>query len=181
MTAMAISEAARKCVVFLGYPDGVHGTNRIIPRGTGFFVHGGKLLGGGSYLVTARHVAEKLDPPFVIRLNKKGGGADVIEVDRSEHIRWRYHSDSTVDLAVAPLDPPQWADVIHFSVDHFLREMKLKSKNIGPGDTTYTVGLFSPSSRYNRKPSCRPYRTRGAFPWQRAHPCEDPGWHTYGS
>lgn len=140
--SVALSEDARRCVVFLGSQEGPSGTARIRPTGTGFFIRGGNLLGGGSYLVTARHIAEQLDPPFVIRLNRKGGGADVREIARPGDIEWQFHDDDTVDLAVAALDAPDWANVAHISADHFARTEKMYEKNIGAGDPAYVVGLF---------------------------------------
>lgn len=139
---MVIPEYVRKCVVFLGFQDGPAGTARIIPSGTGFLLSGGKLLGGGSYLVTSRHVAQKLDPPFVIRLNKKGGGADVVEVQREDDMIWHFPADKAVDLAIASFVAPQWADAHYWKADHVLREFKMGTKNIGAGDPAYVVGLF---------------------------------------
>lgn len=140
---MALPIAATKCVVFLGYQDGPEGTARIKAFGTGFFLKGGrKVVPGGCYLVTAKHVAEKLDPPFVIRLNKKGGGAGIHEIEKIGEIKWYTHKDSTVDIAVTPFEPPDWADVVPFSADHSLRVFKMESKRIDAGDLTYVVGLF---------------------------------------
>lgn len=140
--SVAISEDARRCVVFLGDQDGPSGTTRIRPKGTGFFIQGGNLLGGGSYLVTAGHIAKQLHPPFVIRLNKKGGGAGVWEIACPGDIEWQFHDDDTVDLAVAAVDTPDWANVTHISADHFARIDKMYEKNIGAGDPAYVVGLF---------------------------------------
>ena len=117
---MALSKDARRCVVFLGSQVGAAGGASIRPHGTAFFFDGGSVLGGGTYLVTARHVASKLDYPCVARLNNKdGSGARVLEIERAQDVNWYYPEDETVDLAVTPLAVPEWSDALAFSADHF--------------------------------------------------------------
>lgn len=140
--SVALSRDVRKCVVFLG-EQVQEGLSHIKPYGTGFLLRGGKkVLSGGAYLVTAKHVAKQLDPPFVIRLNKKGGGAELYEIKRPSDIRWTFHPDDSVDLAATPFEVPDWADVTYFSADHVLRPEKMESKRIDAGDAAYVVGLF---------------------------------------
>jgi hypothetical protein len=140
---MALSKDARSCVVFIGTQSGQEGSARIKPFGTAFFFQGGRHLKGGSYLVTAGHVARKLiNGPWVLRMNKRGGGARLIEVNRAEDVIWHYHTDETVDLAVTPMAVPEWADVIPFTADHSLHPFKMKSKRIDAGDLAFVVGLF---------------------------------------
>lgn len=140
--AGVLTEDARRCVVFLGSTIGFSDDANVAPTGTGFLLSGGNLLGDGTYLVTARHVAEKLVAPFAVRLNAQGGKARIHEIERREHIRWYVHPDKSVDLAVAPFTPPDWADIKPFCADHALTKTKLKSKGIGVGDQAYVVGLF---------------------------------------
>jgi len=137
-----LSDDARKCVVYLGY--GAPGIdNEISPEGTGFFIHTGEP--GGSYLVTALHVAERLNGPFHIRYNQKSDGKGRV-LHYEESLKWYTHPNhpdkEIVDVAVTPLDPPEWADYIHFPRTSFLSEQKLESKNIGAGDLAYIVGLY---------------------------------------
>jgi hypothetical protein len=140
---MALSKNARSCVVFIGTRTEREGGARIKPLGTAFFFNGGRHLGGGTYLVTAGHVARKLiNGPWVLRMNKQGGGAGLIEINRADDVIWRYHNDETVDLAVTQLAVPEWADVIPFSADNSLHPFKMKSKKIDAGDLAFVVGLF---------------------------------------
>ena len=69
-TYVRLSENVRKTIVYLGHEiPGAEG--EIHPSGTGFIVTNGEP--GGTYLVTAAHVALDLeDQPFDIRLNQKG-------------------------------------------------------------------------------------------------------------
>ena len=97
---------ARKCVVYLGYPEVGH-DKRIEPVGTGFFVFvSGENDDGASYLVTARHVAEELGAdPFGVRLDQPDGRGRVDYVDQAE---WFFHpTDNNVDGAVLPYNPPK--------------------------------------------------------------------------
>ena len=100
-----LTEDVRRNVVFLGWQkEGPIDEAPIDPHGVGFLISGEADKGGGTYLVTAKHVAEKLHTPFVIRFNKKGGGSDLVHIDRPADIRWFTHPDKTVDLAVAAIE-----------------------------------------------------------------------------
>lgn len=141
---MAISEDARKSVIFLGYQVGSSASCEIKPVGTAFLVDYRDSSGHGTYLVTAKHISTKLqeDLPFALRLNKKNGGASVIEIDNQDDIDWHYHSDDTVDLAVAEFEAPRWADVMYVSNDLFLHGEEIEELNVGAGDPAFIVGLF---------------------------------------
>jgi hypothetical protein len=141
--SVALHNDIRKCVVFLGSAIGAEEDAHISPAGTGFLIQGGKkFMRGGTYLVTARHVADQLPYPFSIRLNKKGGGAGLHTIETKDRIKWHKHPDDTVDLAITPYEVPEWADTIYFSLDHALRQEKMETKRIGAGDIAYVVGLF---------------------------------------
>ena len=132
----------RSCVVFLGRQEaGPADVAPIAPTGTGFFVHGGKTFPGRAYLVTARHVAEALRPPFVVRINKKGGGAGLVPIAQPDGIDWCHHDDSTVDLAVAPFSLPNWATARGLNAEGLLEDVQGLGK-VGPGDMVYVIGLF---------------------------------------
>ncbi|MCX7900503.1 MAG: hypothetical protein N2444_10585, partial [Methylocystis sp.] len=90
---MHLGSAVCDTIVALGYENRKNdGVFTII--GTGFL----QAFDGGSYLVTARHVAEHLaDAPFSIRANRNREiGSDIIHLD---YIKWYFHKDTSVDIA----------------------------------------------------------------------------------
>jgi len=71
------------------------------------------------YLVTAKHVAQRLDADFVIRANLNTGEAKEIEIETTE---WFYPEDPTVDLAIAPaVLPGREYDHYYFPIDDAAR------------------------------------------------------------
>lgn len=125
------------CIVYLGWP--IAGTDDEIDAvGTGFLV----AHDGAHYVVTAAHVALRFSRdslPFGIRLNKvpNTGG-----VDRIDGAKWYFHPDDKIDVAVLPYVPPSWAAVKVFPTRHVISDFKRETKNIGPGDQAYVVGIF---------------------------------------
>src|SRR5438477_8756683 len=102
-TFVRLYDDVRNCVVYLGFPRAGHET-ALDAEGTGFLV---SYTGYGDYVVTAAHVAKALeDAPFGIRLNDRQGHARVVHVDK---VKWWYHPDTTVDVAVMEYVPPEWA------------------------------------------------------------------------
>jgi hypothetical protein len=133
-----VSEDARKCSVFLGYP-GSHPA-AISPVGTGFLVTVGESGIAGLYLVTAAHVAKSLGTdPFAIRFNGKDG---LGQLDHKDDAQWHYHEDASVDVAVMQYVPPDWADCTVMPVSEFVDDKRLAHYDVGPGDAAYLVGLF---------------------------------------
>jgi hypothetical protein len=136
---MRFNRAARKCVVFLGYPDRDTGPNAIICEGTGFLI----LYQGGFYLVTARHVAVTLgDVGWCVRVNKKDGTCHLIDAD---NVPWVFHPDNTVDVAVCGfgISAAQGYDFLYADGDIlFLRKENETSDWVEVGDMCYTVGLW---------------------------------------
>lgn len=127
-----ISDDVRKTVVFFG----IRCKNEIKYGGTGFLCHvriEDMLI---HFIVTARHVAEKLDIDFLIRANLRNGGADEIEIERLD---WFYPDDITVDLAIAPyhLDERKY-DCCSFQME----DAWLPSEQVLCGDPVAIVGLF---------------------------------------
>lgn len=116
-------------------------TAPIAPVGTGFFINGGEAFPGQAYLVTARHVADKVHTPFVIRLNANGGGARLLHFERPSDIEWCFHPDSAVDLAIAPIALPSWAEARGFNAQGLLRDSE-NIKDIDAGSTVCVIGLF---------------------------------------
>lgn len=143
-----LADDARKCVVFFGTPS-MTVDDELDPWGTGFLVSTKDT--GGIYLVTARHVIQdKLDCPFAIRFNDKDQGSKNFHVD---HAEWQFHpTDETVDVAVLEIDPPEWADWRPAKQPSIMDGFKFKSKDIGPGDIVYTVGLWGnlPGKKRNK-------------------------------
>jgi hypothetical protein len=138
---LRLKEDVRKCVVFLGWQEaGPIDEAPIDPKGTGFFIVGLKSL-PGAYLATAGHVAKQLTPPFVIRVNKKGGGAQLIHIERPSDIEWCFHDDPTVDLAIAPILIPSWADACAINADGMQDDLKSLDQ-VDAGDPVCVVGLF---------------------------------------
>jgi len=96
-----------------------------------------------TYLITARHAVRNsgFDGPFYVRFNGPEGAI----VWRYEDPDWVFHDDPTVDVAVLEIAMPPGADVHRLTKNNliFLTEERLAKGDIGPGDQTYAVGLFS--------------------------------------
>jgi hypothetical protein len=75
-------------------------------------------------------------------MNKKGGGAGLVHFERPEDIKWCFHSDGTVDLAVAPINLPSWSDVRALRTDPIFGEDVSLISNLDAGDIAWVVGLF---------------------------------------
>jgi hypothetical protein len=97
---------------------------------------------GYVYLVTAKHVAERLmGRPFKMRANTKQGGS--VFVNGDESVRWWTHpTDESVDVAAIAWAPPDSVDYMRVSLDMFLTEEIIRSKSIGVGDEVFMTGLF---------------------------------------
>lgn len=131
---MRLADNALNCVTFIAGKNPRTGKFQFIA--TGFFVKYIDAQGcGDSYLITAKHAAEQIEgSPFQIRI-----GDQPITM---ENVRWYYHKDRSVDVAVTPYMPFPVGDVVRFPGKHFLTEPKIKTKRIGPGDQAYAVGLY---------------------------------------
>jgi hypothetical protein len=143
---MRVPEEVRKSVVFVGLPvtlpDNQHGLSL---KGTGFLVSVPSQSDpnkGHIYLVTAKHVAVKLEGKnFAARINTKDGhSARVI----GEEIRWWYHpTDPLVDVAIIPWIRIPKADYKLIPIKMFLSDDTIQSANIGSGDEVFMTGLFA--------------------------------------
>jgi hypothetical protein len=137
-----ISEDLRKCVVFFGRPT----LKGVGYGGTGFLVQT-RLANSGNvvpYLVTAKHVAQRLNVDFVIRANLKTGEAKEIKIETME---WFYPEDLTVDLAIAPyvLSGREY-DHYYFPIDDAPQPIE----RVMCGDPIAIVGLFRLHKGNNR-------------------------------
>ena len=143
---MRVPEEVLKNVVFIGAQDGA--VTKYI--GTGFFVLFRESEAGlrfqFTYLVTAGHVADDVDGiPFTIRINKRGGGLAVVDVNESGDFKWyRHPKGEVVDIAVCPWNiPSREFDAKTLDTIYLLTPELAKETGIGVGDEVLMVGLFS--------------------------------------
>jgi len=140
---MRVPDEIRKTVVFVGLPE--------IPdpeyRGTAFIVTvPGTQDNHFAFMVTARHVAEKLEgQEFYIRANKKSGGT--VELRGMADNQWWYHPTERefVDCAVTMFAPASLRelDIEHVPMRVFADADMLKKYNVGIGDEVFITGLFT--------------------------------------
>jgi hypothetical protein len=126
------------CVVYLGTclnSSDLSGKDMRL-EGTGFII----LYGDASYVVTARHVAQDLEPPFHIRYNNKQGLFQAQEIDSGTW--WHHPVDNTADVAVMQIEVPSWAEVSPWIPKWFVSRYKKRTKDIGAGDLAYIVGMY---------------------------------------
>jgi hypothetical protein len=147
---MRISDLVKRCVGFVGIREG----SRIRYGGTVFLVRineesqiRGDVKFGTQfiYMVTAKHVAEKLNgSDCVIRLNNRQGRSVIFEVSG---IKWWYHptESASVDSAVALFAPPKELniDAATISDSLFATPEVISEYEIGIGDEVYVAGLFT--------------------------------------
>ena len=144
---MRVPDEVRKCVVFVGLPQQqLDGSVQLQLRGTAFFVaiaykkNPHKLF---VYLVTAKHVAEKITgQKFSIRANKIKGPSMLVTGQIAKW--WNHPTEENVDVSVFPWAPPQ--DLIDYRTVQttiFLTKDIIKEKNIGVGDEVFITGLFA--------------------------------------
>jgi hypothetical protein len=147
---MRIPEESRKCVCFLGIPSKDRNGNEVILfKGTAFLVSVPSLGGTAFYwfLVTAAHVARKLQgSKFFIRLNNKDGKT-AVWVQGSETERWWYHpTDKSVDVAVMhfglPLELNDDGKAIPLRMFCTQSNLATINRSIGIGDEVFITGLF---------------------------------------
>ena len=142
---MRISDEVRQCAVFVGLPHILDDGQQILAFiGTAFAVSVPSSNVGRQfiYLVTAKHVAERLaDRPFLVRANTLEGGSILLS---GEGARWCTHpTDSSVDVAVASWIPRKELEVKTVPTSMFLTDAVIKEKNIGVGDEVFITGLFA--------------------------------------
>jgi hypothetical protein len=102
------------------------------------------------YLVTARHViqdgAKNFYPVIFVRLNKRGGGTDVVPIQLAGHAALPVYvnkTDPDVDIAVLPFLPSQQIyDFKWIPEDMLTTRESFKLANIREGDEVFFTGLF---------------------------------------
>ena len=89
------------------------------------------------HVVTAAHCFADRD--IYVRVNKRDGGTEVIEVTASEWVR---HMDGD-DVAAAPIgldfDRQDW---LAMNIELFITEERISEHRIGPGDEVFMLGRF---------------------------------------
>lgn len=143
---MLVPDEVRKCVVFVCFK----GKEGIRLGGTAFFMSvplGDELKGDIGYLVTAKHVidrikAESVDGKVYLRVNVRNKPAALV-LTNLEH--WHYHpEEENVDVAVLPgaLD----ADIVDYRtipISMAATEDIIVKEGIGCGDEVFLTGLFA--------------------------------------
>lgn len=146
---MRVPDEILKSVVFIGTND----EPEPVYRGTGFLVSTPGAYGDVSwiFLVTARHIAERLEgSDFVVRVNREGGAPEVLG---GAYAKWWYHpTDASADVAVSPWGPPRKLklDIRYLPLAMFVSDVVVKEKNIGIGDEVFITGLFTRVQRTAR-------------------------------
>lgn len=143
---MRVPNEVLKCIVFLGIDQGV--SSKYV--GTGFLVSMEEKDARGSfrftYLVTANHVADKLDGvPFKIRANSRAGEAVEISANEAGDVVWQRHPEGdSIDVAVCWWQiPSRKLDLLSITTNMFLTPESARQNNIGPGDEVLITGLFA--------------------------------------
>jgi hypothetical protein len=134
---MHFGSAVQNTVAFIGYAD-TASPGGIKCIGTGVLVH----HKGVGYLATARHVVEPIgDAPFLVRLNRSSGGSNMV---MGEQVKWYYHPNETVDLAVMPFAATvgRGFECQYIPETDFLSDAVATEHGVDMGDICYTVGLF---------------------------------------
>jgi len=94
------------------------------------------------YLVTAKHVAMKLEgQTFMVRINTKDGKSALIMGKGTQ--KWHYATDESVDVALIPYLPPERFEYKHIPSTIFLSDETIRGKRIGTGDEVFVTGLFA--------------------------------------
>ncbi len=143
---MRVPGEVRQCVVFIGLPVTMPGGQQGLSfQGTAFFVSVPSESTQGwnyVYLVTAKHVAMKLEgQTFMVRINTKDGKSALV---KGEGTKWWYHAtDESVDVALIPFLPPEEFEYKHIPTTMFLLDETIRDKSIGTGDEVFITGLFA--------------------------------------
>jgi hypothetical protein len=142
-SAMRIADRLLKCVGFVSRYD----PDQPLQFGGTAFVVGVKMDTNAylAHLVTAKHVAEAIEPAeAVIAMNAKDGAPRFLHTGGQQ---WFYHptEKDSVDVAVMPLGSPKidLYDIVFVPEDIFATEKRIAEYNIGLGDELVIVGLFT--------------------------------------
>ena len=144
---MRIADRLLKCVGFVSRcePDD-EGGSRLRFGGTAFIV--GVLMDsniGLAHIVTARHVAEAIEPgEAAITMNAKDGMSLSL---RTGSQKWFYHptEKDSVDVAVMPFGSARFNeyDIEWIPEQVFATDQRIADFEIGLGDEVFIIGLFT--------------------------------------
>ena len=144
---MGFTEELRKCVAFLCRSE-----NDFV--GTAFLVGvpSEKTEAVYDYLVTAKHVAERLtEKSFLVRMNDKTGSCKYLRVPATN---WYYHpSDDTADVAVLPFGFDwEMFDFKMILLEMFATDDMIQKEEISVGSEVLITGLltFATGSKRNQ-------------------------------
>jgi hypothetical protein len=145
---MRIPDRLLRCVGFVSRyePDDEDGGSRLRFGGTAFIV--GVLMEGKlglAHLVTAKHVAEAIEPDeAVITMNAKDGMSLSL---RTGSQKWFYHptEKDSVDVAVMPFGSSRFNeyDIEWIPEEIFATDQRISEFDIGLGDELVIIGLFT--------------------------------------
>lgn len=144
---MRIADKLLKCVGFVSrYEQDDEGGSRLRFGGTAFIV--GVPMDGNTvlaHLVTARHVAEAIEPgEAVISMNAKDGMT--LSLRTGSH-KWFYHptEKDSVDVAVMPFGSARFNDydIEGIPEEVFATDQRVADFQIGLGDELFIIGLFT--------------------------------------
>jgi hypothetical protein len=140
---MRVPDQIRDCAVFVGLAE--------MPepeyRGTGFLVTvPGTRQNHFAFMVTARHVAEKLEGnEFYVRVNRHNGKAVALKAAADN--KWFYHPTERkhVDAAVSFFAPSRVSElaVQLIPIEMFADGTVIDNHDIGIGDEVFITGLFT--------------------------------------
>jgi hypothetical protein len=140
---MRIPDQAIRCVGFIK-----HDAPNAKYIGTVFVVAVDSEMGDGGYLhlVTAKHVADLIDPgPFVIGMNGKNGRK--VFLKSSDEWTWWHHpkTPEAVDVAVMPFATANLSEInVEWIPEKmFVMPQRIRRLGIGIGDELACVGLFT--------------------------------------
>lgn len=142
---MRVPDEILKCVAFVGFAHQEGQVVSLEQRATAFFASVPSLTDPDRrylYLVTAKHVADRLHNKLIgVRLNKHSGG-DGVAV--GENLQWITHpTDPLVDVAVLPFGPPSDIfDYKHVPSSMFATDAEIGKYKVGAGDEVFITGLF---------------------------------------
>lgn len=147
--AIFVNENIKKTVIFIFTKND---KGELIPQGTGFLVGIENEYNPGvfnAYLVTAKHVLQQRDRcefinPLYIRLNKIGGGTELILLPLNKPQAVHFHKDPLVDIAVIPLYvSDKIYEVKGIPNKWILTKEKFNELKIREGDEVFFAGLFT--------------------------------------
>lgn len=146
--ARMIPQELKKSVTFIFVDDN---NGKLLPNGTGFFVHVEENKNIFSYLVTAKHVLFDNNgnrfKEIYIRLNTAKNSSEILRIPfvGENASKVYYHNDSSIDIAVIPFLPDVTKYDFKMLTSNMLTTKQLFDEvKIREGDDVFFTGLFTP-------------------------------------